>query len=81
MNKEKVPPSIHLNLAQLADTPQEALTYFNEALRLLLALLKNLTPQVTLDPTRNINEEEFEIRRSTSTTLVGMTELYLTDLW
>jgi tetratricopeptide (TPR) repeat protein len=64
-------PSIYLYLAQLAETPQEALQHFGTAYTLLSSRLDNAAG----------SSEEAELRRSASRALIGMTELYLTDLW
>ncbi|GAA5913189.1 hypothetical protein JCM8208_001696 [Rhodotorula glutinis] len=77
-------PAPHLYLAQLAQSPQESLTYFGSALAIFQAKLAALE-QAKLGGdggagTVDEAEDEGEIRRSASRALVGMTELYLTDL-
>lgn len=78
-------PAPHLYLAQLSDTPQESLTHFGNALGILQAKLAALErAKLGVDGgagTQEELEDEGEIRRSASRALVGMTELYLTDLW
>lgn len=78
-------PAPHLYLAQLSDNPQESLTHFGNALAILQAKLAALErAKLGLDGgagTQEELEDEGEIRRSASRALVGMTELYLTDLW
>ncbi|KAK4058104.1 hypothetical protein OIO90_000843 [Microbotryomycetes sp. JL221] len=81
-------PAPHLYLAQLS-TPEESLTHFANALTILQAKLvaieqskqqaQNQNAEVVGD-TQEEEEEEQELRRSASRALVGMTELYLTDL-
>lgn len=78
-------PAPHLYLAQLAQSPQESLAYFASALAIFEAKLAALE-QAKLGGdggagTVDEAEDEGEIRRSASRALVGMTELYLTDLW
>ncbi|PRQ76863.1 hypothetical protein AAT19DRAFT_12281 [Rhodotorula toruloides] len=77
-------PAPHLYLAQLSETPQESLTHFGNALAILQAKLAALErAKLGLDGgagTQEELEDEGEIRRSASRALVGMTELYLTDL-
>lgn len=77
-------PAPHLYLAQLS-TPEESLTHFTAALAILQAKLA-LIERAKLGAdggagTEEEKEEESEVRRSASRALVGMTELYLTDLW
>lgn len=78
-------PAPHLYLAQLSATPQESLEHFVNALSILQAkLLVMETTKLGLDGSAGDEaelEDEGEIRRSASRALVGMTELYLTDLW
>ncbi|GAA5962872.1 hypothetical protein JCM21900_005641 [Sporobolomyces salmonicolor] len=77
-------PAPHLYLAQLASTPQESLTHFSNALTLLQAKLAAIEKAKLGGDggagTQEELEDEGEIRRSASRALVGMTELYLTDL-
>lgn len=78
-------PAPHLYLAQLAASPEESLSHFGNALTILQAKLAALE-QAKLGTdggagTQDEAEDEGEIRRSASRALVGMTELYLTDLW
>ncbi|KAK4054832.1 hypothetical protein OIV83_000756 [Microbotryomycetes sp. JL201] len=76
-------PAPHLYLAQLS-TPEESLVHFGNALTILQAKLAAIE-QAKLGQDSNGGseaevEEEHELRRSASRALVGMTELYLTDL-
>jgi hypothetical protein len=78
-------PAPHLYLAQLAASPEESLSHFGNALTILQAKLAALE-RVKLGVDGSAGsadeaEDEGEIRRSASRALVGMTELYLTDLW
>ncbi len=77
-------PAPHLYLAQLS-TPEESLTHFTNALTILQARLEQIEKaKLGADGgagTDEDKEDEAEIRRSASRALVGMTELYLTDLW
>ena len=77
-------PAPHLYLAQLS-TPIESLTHFSAALKILQnKLLLIESAKLGTDGgagTPDEAEEEDELRRSASRALVGMTELYLTDLW
>lgn len=77
-------PAPHLYLAQLS-TPEESLTHFAAALTILQARLATIETAKLGGGggagTEEEKEEEAEIRRSASRALVGMTELYLTDLW
>ncbi|GAA5857129.1 hypothetical protein JCM8547_007977 [Rhodosporidiobolus lusitaniae] len=77
-------PAPHLYLAQLSATPQESLQHFASALTILQAKLAALEKaklgQDGGAGTAEEGEDEGEIRRSASRALVGMTELYLTDL-
>ncbi|GAA5827045.1 hypothetical protein JCM11251_002220 [Rhodosporidiobolus azoricus] len=77
-------PAPHLYLAQLSATPQESLQHFANALAIFQAKLATIE-QTKLGAdgeagTADDAEDEGEIRRSASRALVGMTELYLTDL-
>lgn len=77
-------PAPHLYLAQLS-TPIESLTHFSNALTILQAKLA-VIERSKLGGDGSAGgvvelEEEGELRRSASRALVGMTELYLTDLW
>ena len=78
-------PSAYLYLAQLADDANEALQHFSSALKLLEAQLQGLQGTVSSATStgkqKEWSEEEAECRRAASRALVGMTELYLTDLW
>ncbi|GAA6011139.1 hypothetical protein JCM8202_003912 [Rhodotorula sphaerocarpa] len=77
-------PAPHLYLAQLAGSPEESLSHFGNALQILQAKLAALEQaKLGADGSAgdgNEAEEEGDIRRSASRALVGMTELYLTDL-
>ncbi|EFP92649.1 uncharacterized protein PGTG_18827 [Puccinia graminis f. sp. tritici CRL 75-36-700-3] len=100
-SKSNPPPTVHLYLAQLSNSPQEALGHFKKALDLLknklnqillaktneeLAQSNNDTIQKTTTQHTNQSNtvqwsiDESQIRRSCSRALVGMTEIYLTDL-
>lgn len=77
-------PAPHLYLAQLS-SPEESLTHFTNALTILQAKIA-VIEQAKLGADGSAGneeelEEEEELRRSASRALVGMTELYLTDLW
>ena len=76
--------SAHLYLAQLSD-PHESLQYSNAAIAILKSRLEGLSKAaangMSNGKEKEWSEEETEIRRSASRALVGMTELYLTDLW
>ncbi|GAA5969344.1 hypothetical protein JCM11641_007558 [Rhodosporidiobolus odoratus] len=77
-------PAPHLYLAQLSHTPQEALQHFASALTIFREKLKAIE-QAKLGGDGGAGnaeeaEDEGEIMRSASRALVGMTELYLTDL-
>lgn len=90
-SKPAAPPTVHLYLAQLADTPESSLKHFETALSILQekleVILKNKQKDLDVptcpDESSEVIEwsvEEKEVRRSCSRALVGMTELYLTDL-
>ena len=68
----------------MSETPQESLQHFQNALQLLKAKLEAIQ-QARATSAAQVSEEEAEeeldTRRSASKALVGMTELYLTDLW
>ncbi|BGP12618.1 hypothetical protein JCM10213v2_000535 [Rhodosporidiobolus nylandii] len=77
-------PAPHLYLAQLSHTPQESLQHFGNALQIFQAKLAAME-QAKLGTNGGAGstdemEDEGEVRRSASRALVGMTELYLTDL-
>ncbi|GAA5922027.1 Acl4p [Sporobolomyces koalae] len=77
-------PAPHLYLAQLSSTPQESLEHFSNALVIFQAKLQQIE-KVKLGGDGSAGsqddlEDEGELRRSASRALVGMTELYLTDL-
>lgn len=77
-------PAPHLYLAQLS-TPEESLVHFSNALAIIQDKLAAIE-RVKLGGdgsagTSNELDEEGDLRRSASKALVGMTELYLTDLW
>lgn len=77
-------PAPHLYLAQLS-SPEESLSHFASALTILQAKLAVIEhAKLGADGgagTELEAEDEGELRRSASRALVGMTELYLTDLW
>lgn len=83
-NVEDPSPAPHLYLAQLS-SPEESLTHFSNALSILQAKLAVIEQaKLGIDGgagSEEEQEEEEELRRSASRALVGMTELYLTDLW
>lgn len=74
--------SAHLYLAQLADSPEQAIEQFTAA---LIVLRKRIDGFQTNGRSNGKapawSEAEAQARRSASRALVGMTELYLTDLW
>ncbi|GAA6062079.1 hypothetical protein JCM10212_006502 [Sporobolomyces blumeae] len=77
-------PAPHLYLAQLSATPQESLEHFANALTIFQAKLAQIE-KIKLGGDGSAGsqedvEDEGELRRSASRALVGMTELYLTDL-
>ncbi|KAM0755738.1 TPR-like protein [Meredithblackwellia eburnea MCA 4105] len=76
-------PAPHLYLAQLS-SPEESLTHFSNALNIIQNKLAAIE-KIKLGGDGNAGsaddvEEEDDLRRSASRALVGMTELYLTDL-
>ncbi|GAA5985824.1 hypothetical protein JCM5350_006900 [Sporobolomyces pararoseus] len=77
-------PAPHLYLAQLSATPQESLTHFANALTIFQAKLEQIEKAKLGGDggagSQDDLEDEGELRRSASRALVGMTELYLTDL-
>ncbi|GAA5875881.1 hypothetical protein JCM16303_004032 [Sporobolomyces ruberrimus] len=77
-------PAPHLYLAQLSATPQESLTHFANALTIFQAKLEQIEKTKLGGDggagSQDDLEDEGELRRSASRALVGMTELYLTDL-
>ncbi|GAA6014812.1 hypothetical protein JCM11491_002125 [Sporobolomyces phaffii] len=77
-------PAPHLYLAQLSATPQESLTHFADALTIFQAKLEQIEKAKLGGDggagSQDDLEDEGELRRSASRALVGMTELYLTDL-
>ncbi|KAL8286259.1 hypothetical protein RQP46_004747 [Phenoliferia psychrophenolica] len=76
-------PAPHLYLAQLS-TPEESLVHFSNALAIiqekLAAIERTKLGGDGGAGTSDELEEEGDLRRSASRALVGMTELYLTDL-
>ncbi|PLW52200.1 hypothetical protein PCANC_01739 [Puccinia coronata f. sp. avenae] len=100
-SKSNPQPTVHLYLAQLSNSPKEALSHFKKALDLLKTKLNQLlqskaqerrpdsqdgngrtsSPHSHSQPnTIQWSIDESQIRRSCSRALVGMTEIYLTDL-
>ncbi|KNZ45225.1 uncharacterized protein VP01_835g2 [Puccinia sorghi] len=94
-SKSNPQPTVHLYLAQLSNSPKEALSHFKKALDLLKAKLNEIlqskkTHEEHPEPTHTHHHtqpntiqwsiDESQIRRSCSRALVGMTEIYLTDL-
>ena len=77
-------PAPYLYLAQLS-TPEESLTHFTSALTILQAKLALIErAKLGLDGGAGSGEdmeEEGDLRRYASRALVGMTELYLENLW
>ena len=74
--------SPYLYLAQLSNTPQESLSHFENAVRILEVQLKELVDgKETPEGDEDERVVEKELRRQISAALVGMTEIYLTDLW
>lgn len=76
-------PTAFLYLSQLTE-PEQSLTCFNAALTIFKTRLQSI--QVDLNVASNGKEKEWsqaelELRRSASRALIGMTELYLTELW
>lgn len=88
-SKPSAPPTVYLYLAQLADTAESALQHFETALVILREKLEEMQKTKSMSDGSAVEDEtmtkwtteETEVRRSCSRTLVGMTELYLTDLW
>ncbi|KAH9818078.1 hypothetical protein DFH28DRAFT_1094317 [Melampsora americana] len=88
--KPTAPPTVYLYLAQLADSPESSLKHFETALSILQEKLEVIQKNkqsgdvpTNPDESSEVVEwslEEKEVRRSCSRALVGMTELYLTDL-
>ncbi|SCV68444.1 BQ2448_565 [Microbotryum intermedium] len=73
-------PAPHLYLAQLS-SPLDSLQHFSQALEIIqtkLIELQSPRPEGMTD--EEVEEERSELKRSASKALVGMTELYLTDL-
>lgn len=81
---ENPSPAPHLYLAQLS-SPEESLVHFTNALKILQARIAAIEHAKlggdAGEASEEDQEEEEELRRSASRALVGMTELYLTDLW
>lgn len=74
--------SPYLYLAQLSNTPQESLSHFENAVRILEVQLNELVAgKETPEGDEDERIVEKELRRQISGALVGMTEVYLTDLW
>ncbi|KAG0148203.1 hypothetical protein CROQUDRAFT_655092 [Cronartium quercuum f. sp. fusiforme G11] len=91
--KPTAPPTVHLYLAQLADTAESSLKHFEMALIILrgkLEQIEKVKPIIKVNEEESLEDnseekvewslEESQIRRSCSRALVGMTEIYLTDL-
>lgn len=70
-----------LYLAQLADSPQEALAAFRCAVEILSSKLDLSVPSDPNGKQKSWSAQELENRVQITRALVGMTELYLTDLW
>ena len=70
-----------LYVAQLADSPEEALASFRSAVELLSSKLDLSTPSEPHGKEKVWSTQEKENRVQITRALVGMTELYLTDLW
>ncbi|KAH8920598.1 hypothetical protein BT69DRAFT_1321334 [Atractiella rhizophila] len=79
--------SSHLNLAQLSDKAQEAMEHYRHALSILKSTFKPY-PTPAPEEMQDLEEQELteeeeaelEARQMAAKCLVGMTELYLTDL-
>lgn len=73
----------YLYLAQLSSTPQESLAHFESAIRSLETQLAEFVAarQEGVAETEDEKEVERELRAQICGALVGMTEVYLTDLW
>lgn len=77
-------PTAFLYLSQLTE-PEQSLQCFQAALTIFKARLQSMQVDVAA-PVHNGKEKawsvpEAEARRSASRALIGMTELYLTELW
>ncbi|CDZ96219.1 Tetratricopeptide TPR1 [Phaffia rhodozyma] len=72
----------YLYLAQLASSPQEALNHYEAAVKILDQQLTELvqSKQTGVEDTKELEVAEGTMRKQISTALVGMTEIYLTDL-
>lgn len=70
-----------LYLAQLADSPEEALDCNKAAVDLLSRRVNLTTGSAAQGKDKAWTPEERDTRLQISRALVGMTELYLTDLW
>lgn len=70
-----------LYLAQLADTPEEAVEYNKAAVDFLSRKVNLTAGSATQGKDKAWSPEERETRLQISRALVGMTELYLTELW
>lgn len=75
--------SAHLYLAQLVDTPQASISHFRAAFELLRQRLDLVCPpaQQPARPPAAWSLEESDLRRACSRSLIGMTEVYMADLW
>ncbi|SGY34697.1 BQ5605_C002g01669 [Microbotryum silenes-dioicae] len=70
-----------VQVARQLSSPQDSLQHFNQALEIIQAKLVELeTPRPEATTDEDVEEERSELKRSASKALVGMTELYLTDL-
>ncbi|KAL7416715.1 hypothetical protein BDY24DRAFT_378030 [Mrakia frigida] len=73
--------SPYLYLAQLASSPQESLAHYESAVRILEVQLKELVEgKETEEGDEDEQVVEKDLRKQISGALVGMTEVYLTDL-
>lgn len=70
-----------LYLAQLADSPEEAVACFKAAVDLLSTRIDLSSGSFSNGKDKEWSPQERETRVQISRALVGMTELYLTDLW
>lgn len=70
-----------LYLAQLADSPEEAVEHNKAAVDLLSRKVNLTAGSAVQGKDKAWSPDERETRLQISRALVGMTELYLTELW
>lgn len=70
-----------LYLAQLADSPEEAVEHNKAAVDLLSRKVNLTAGSAAQGKDKAWSSDERETRLQISRALVGMTELYLTELW